>query len=163
MPNKPAKNSDPGLRGRAIHQRLVEVEWCIERMLEAKAEGQEACGNELRAALRAEFPDTVSNQVKAAKRIAAAKKAVNALMGERKESLRAVVYTRLEELFAGALTEDDRREAREVLKDLVKTFGLADAEKTELEIGEKARAAILGDYTVKISDKELDEACDVSE
>jgi len=35
--------------------------------------------------------------------------------------------------------------------------------KSEIEVGEATRAAILGQYTVEISDEALDEACDVSE
>jgi hypothetical protein len=77
--------------------------------------------------------------------------------------LRAVVYTRLEELFAGALNEDDRREAREVLKDLVKTFGLAAPDRSEIDMGEATRQAILGDYVVKIGQDKVDAICDVSD
>ena len=163
MPHKTAKNTEPDKRAKGIHQRLTEVEWCIERMLEAKADGQGWKHKEMRIALRAEFPDSVDNMVKASLRIKAAKKAVDALLDERKDSLRAVVYNRLEELFARALDEEDRREAREVLKDLVKDFGLAAPEKTEIDLGEVTRQAILGKHVVEITQDEIDSACDVSD
>ncbi len=57
----------------------------------------------------------------------------------------------------------DLRLALDLEKEVNKLQGNYEPDKSEVDIGEVTRAALLGQYVVEISDEELDAACDVSE